>query len=237
MTVESALFKIPSPGDADVPNAPAQFKAQADLLDTLLGRAGAQAKKTEVAGEQSRENTAYGLMTTPDEVSGLVIAKGDLLFVQFEALQKKDGTNERAAIFLDAGGGAVQLKVQHADGAAAVQNSGPMVGEPGLFVPLLSGPMGLMVGETSSLGGLDLPTTGLATANFGYMHGEVGGTNTDVVNVEAGGGMANSQMASGVCVIRNLAAGTYAVSVRAKASAGKFTMKNRVLRAWTKSFA
>lgn len=35
MAVESATYKIPSPEDGDVPNGPAQFKAQADKVDAI----------------------------------------------------------------------------------------------------------------------------------------------------------------------------------------------------------
>lgn len=35
MTVETPLYKIPSPTDSDTPNAPAQYKAQADAIDAI----------------------------------------------------------------------------------------------------------------------------------------------------------------------------------------------------------
>jgi hypothetical protein len=35
VTIESAVYKIPSPEDKDAPNGPAEFKAQADAIDAI----------------------------------------------------------------------------------------------------------------------------------------------------------------------------------------------------------
>ncbi len=61
-----------------------------------------------IPAEETRTNTAYGKLTTPDEIQGVVVPTGSLVVVGYSALWKSSlgGTNGRAAIFI----GTNQLK-------------------------------------------------------------------------------------------------------------------------------
>src|SRR4051812_48257416 len=59
--------------------------------------------KSIIATEESRSNTSYGTLTTPDQVSNVVVPVNGLLFVAFTALWKESVLKAgRAAIFIGA---------------------------------------------------------------------------------------------------------------------------------------
>lgn len=122
---DTARFAIPLPEDADPPNGPAQLQSAAEAIEARLGYAGAQGGKAVIATEQTRSNAAYGLLGTPDRIDDLVVENdGDLLIVDYSALWRINsglGGGATAAIFLDPGSGAVQLKSFNDAGAPAVQ--------------------------------------------------------------------------------------------------------------------
>ncbi len=63
-----------------------------------------------IATEQSRTNTSFGKMATPDEISGIVVPENALLLVGYSANWKAEsGSGGRAAIFL----GTNQLKANY----------------------------------------------------------------------------------------------------------------------------
>lgn len=76
--------------------------------------------ETHVAGAETRTNAAYGSLTTPDQVSSVVLPSNGLIVVGYQAIwQNSTAGNGRAAIFI----GANQLKAASATGAAAVQEA------------------------------------------------------------------------------------------------------------------
>lgn len=111
-TTRSAL--VPGPGENinDVTNCldkllvgvnsidEAQFS---DTLARLVGLTNGTTKgrgKCIVSGSESRTNTAYGLLTTPDRVQGIYLPSGGLLHIAYHAVWQASTTTPGAAIFL-----------------------------------------------------------------------------------------------------------------------------------------
>jgi hypothetical protein len=165
--------------------------------------------KSIVATEQSRENTAYGVLATPDEVS-VVLPENGLIAVAYQATWKESvQETARAAIFI----GANQLVVAEPSGGGGVllaQQASIIPDVPLGFTTLASFGAGLI----SPLAASSMP----ADATTGQVVGVVTGT------VKYGG----------PCYIF-AAAGTYKISVQFKSSSGKVTVKNRKLWAWVQA--
>lgn len=166
------------------------------------------AGKSIIATEESRTNTAYGLLTTPDSVRNVVLAEGGLLAVGFQGLWKSSVASAGlAAIFLNSvqvvAGGAVTNDPQEVD-ANSTANT---------YVNLMTHGGGLM-DSNSGVANPSHATTGMILGN---------GSAADVPNY------------GGVCYIF-AAAGTYDVSVRFKATSGSVTAKERKLWVWTQPF-
>lgn len=173
---------------------------------------------TVIATTEARTNTAYGTLTTPDQVTGIVLPTNGLLFVGYQATWQESVNNAaRAAIFL----GANQLQIASDNAAApAVQEAAIAAGGVSIDKPLRSTIGGLLcrpgtvtayTGDVTTgqvLGAL-APADGTPTALLGY---------TGATTIFA-------------------AAGTYTVSVQFKASSGSVTAKNRKLWVWTMGFA
>jgi hypothetical protein len=231
---ETTRGKIPYPVDADVPNGPEQMKKLAEQADALANRAGAtNGKKFTDATTRERENAAYGLLpTAPDQISGIVIPDAQtILMIAYDALWAKTAASTcRAAIFIEKeGGAATQLQIANASKPAET-TSALLEGEANMFVPLLSGPPGLVSAETASANEANLPTTGIAFANGkGSMYHELGASKRTITEGPA-------SLAGGECLVRNLTAGNYTVTVQFKCSTGKVQVKNRTLRVWTREF-
>lgn len=178
------------------------------LSDQVLQVAGYRGKSI-IATEETRTNTAYGLMTTPDRVTGIVLPTDGLIVVQFHALWKQSvDLAARAAIFL----GSNQLLVHHGASAPVVSDAQipAGLGTPTDYNHLLSAAQGL-TGEGGSTGVSSTLTTGTALAAV-----------TPTVYV------------GGQCLIY-AAAGTYDVSVQFKSSSGDVTVKERKL--WVSTLA
>lgn len=76
--------------------------------------------KSIIATSESRTNTAYGTLTTPDQVAGVVVPANALLAVYYHATwEQSASTAARAAIFL----GSNQLKIASAAGPAVQEAS------------------------------------------------------------------------------------------------------------------
>ena len=201
------------PESTDPPDGPTQIGDNAEKADALLQRAGAHAKKCEVAAEQSRENAAYGLLGTPDECPDITIAKGDLIHVAYRAqVKNNDERPGLAAIFIDS----LQLKVSDDAGAPQLQECYPIEGLSFMMLGTTHYGLDIIPGATSDV------TTGQALTGGGVLTGTgVKGT-----------------VYSGLCTIFGLAAGTYDISVRYRGEAGgKVTAKNRTLWVWRQGFA
>lgn len=95
-------------------NMAAAFLAWLGVSDGSNVRRG----KSIIATEESRTNTAYGTLTTPDQVSSLVMPTDGLFLIGFQALIKSSvSAAGNAALFI----GATQLKRTSGAGAPAVQ--------------------------------------------------------------------------------------------------------------------
>lgn len=165
--------------------------------------------KTNIATSESRTNVAYGTLTTPDQVTGLVLPTDGLIAVWYQATwQESVASAAKAAVFI----GANQLTFANTTSASPTGQE--CAHTQGAFdKPLYSYPLGLR-GEAPNTTVYTGPTT---TGQI------VGGFNPGVL--EAGGP---------AWVFA--AAGTYTVSVQFKASSGSVTAKNRKLWVWTLGF-
>ena len=189
--------------------------------------------KSIITAAESRTNTAYGLLTTPDRVQNIVLPTDGLIVVAYQALWQESVLGAaRAAIFL----GANQLKVQQqgvtlpATQAAA---TGATLGA-SKYAPLTTYPAGLISPTTFNLDHGSDVTTGQALGMVSM--------NASVTNatVELGGSVqsfsvGDYQIFGGPCFIF-AAAGTYDVSVQFKATSGSVTAKERKLWVWTLGF-
>lgn len=186
-------------------------KEQLGLNDGTTVRRG----KSIIATEESRTNTAYGTLTTPDQVTGVVLPTDGLIVVAFQAQIKSSVSSAgRAAIFL----GANQLKTR-ASGSPALE-AGVSIGAD-TYGQLTSCPFGLCTLPSSTASDV---TTGQAV---GFM--AVGAT----VSFELGASYTtvsgtDSLKTGGVCHVF-AAAGTYTISVQFAATSGSVTAKERKL--------
>lgn len=148
-----------------------------------------------IATEESRTNTAFGTLTTADEITGVVVPENGKLVIDYSALVKSSvGGAGRAAIFI----GSNQLKRPDTTGT-------PVVSEASTASTVVG-----IIGSSSH--GLENATAGTNFVTTGEASSEL---TTD---------------ARGSCVVRRLAAGTYAVSVQYRATSGSVTAKERLLQ-------
>lgn len=158
---------------------------------------------TNISTTETRTNTAYGTLTTPDQVSNVVLPSTGVLVIALQATWQEsvDGA-ARAAVFI----GANQLQAAFGGGPAVQEasNGGAVAIDRALATHSL--------GLGSSAGGSS------ASAHTGDVTtGQVLGT---VSTLDGGAG--------GPCYVF-AAAGTYTVSVQFKSSSGSVTAKNRKL--------
>lgn len=160
--------------------------------------------KSIIATSESRTNTAYGMLTTPDRVQNVVLPTDGLILVAFQALwQQSIGGTAKAAIFL----GANQLR----------------------FASTVSGTNQLAEAQMGSGSATDVPLFSYAGGLFGSA--QSANAATDVTTGQIVGGEISSTagvLGGGFCAIF-AAAGTYDVSVQFKASSGSVTARNRKL--------
>lgn len=200
-----------------------------------------QAKRKIIATEESTTSESFTYLPTEDKVTGVEVAEGDLLLIEYSALWKSPAGagGGRAAIFL----GANQLKVAapHNFADSAPKKVGAMItfGANGEKFTML---------YTSPNYGLVSCNSGAADAVF-VNTGQIGaGAYANKLRIEINGVeqlLRNSDEIpltpyGGICAVERLAAGTYEVGVKFKADATgspKITAKERILRVWTKSFA
>lgn len=176
----------------------AQYLAVTNAANTGRG-------KCIIATAEARTNVAYSTLTTPDQVTGIVLPTDGIIEVAYQAMMKADNVGAgSAAIFV----GANQLKVQDSPNRAAV-------------VQAATTASGLTYNPLSTFGG------GLVVGNA-----TAGDHTSDVTTGQVIG--LNTSSAFGGPVYIFAAAGTYTISVQFKASAGTVTVKERKLwvRAW-----
>lgn len=170
--------------------------------------------KSIIATPESRTNAAYGLLTTPDRVSNVVLPTDGLIIVLCHMTwQNTVASDGEAAIFL----GSNQVVMTLSNANAGPGNS------------LATGPVNTGVNRplVSTGGGLSCLGPSVASNYLGpATTGEIVGTHDATTNNYGG---------SGPCYIF-AAAGTYDVSVQFKATTGTVTVKNRKLWVWTVGF-
>ena len=157
-----------------------------------------------IATEESRTNTAFGKLGTPDEIASIVLPTNGLFLFGYQATWKSSASAAgRAAFFL--GSNQLQIASYVGTGPEPQEAKSP---EKTPFRPLSTYGEGLkgssIPGATEY--GADV-TTG-QVLGLGPREGEIG--------------------TAGACVVF-AAAGTYAISVQFKASSGSVTVKNRKL--------
>jgi hypothetical protein len=194
-------------GSIDGDNLTGTAGQQLGLSSSSVTRRG----KVNIPATESRTNTAYGTMTTPDQVSGIVLPTDGLIAIMYHATwQNSVASAGKAAIFI----GANQLQFA-SQGVAA-----PAVQE---IVGSATTAQDFLV--TNS--GYGLNTGGGATAYTGDVTtGQIVGMN---------GAVQQTGAQAGPCWVF-AAAGTYTISVQFKASSGSVTVKNRRLWVWTIAF-
>lgn len=172
-----------------------------------------ETKRSIIATEQSRENTTYGTLATPDEVT-VVLPENGLIAIAFMAMWEGTSTTQpHAAIFL----GANQLQYAAWGASPKVQEAIMRgIGSGAVMGPLATRASGLVSGE--NVGGY----TGHVTT------GQIVGA-SEVAPAEAGKGEADP--GGGPCYVF-AAAGTYKITVQYKVASGKVVVKNRKLWAW-----
>lgn len=254
------ILAFPFPDGGDPANVPGDIQALAERAEEILVPAGIQAGdaliwggagwaradaaaqagisaagvvrrgKSIIATEESRTNTAYGLLATPDRVQNVVLPTDGLLLIGYQAQWKESvAAASRAAFFI----GATQQKIATGFGSAPVPVAAATGGSPTNTYRALFSHLGGL-GGSSSGGAADVTTgqaIGLAlsgaTGSFWEVDGGVVGLYNPAASVAVPVG--------GLCVIF-AAAGTYDVSVQFKASSGSVTVKERKLWVWTMGF-
>lgn len=162
--------------------------------------------KSIITQTESRTNVAYGTLTTPDQVAGIVLPTDGIITVSFRAFWSSTvGSAGRAALFLNS----TQLKIPQANVAAATSQEAATGATANINNWLFSGTTGLSGTDGTTFGaeGTDAVTTGLV----------IGG-----LNVSGAGGGGHVEIEA--------AAGTYAVSVQFRATSGTVTVGGRRLR-------
>lgn len=174
-----------------------------NTLDAVTAKARG---KTIIATEEARTNVAYGLMATPDRVSGIVVASDGILRIRYLALVKASVAGAgAAAIFI----GSNQLKT-HGGAAALSDQSVGFATTANIYNVLCTTPSGLNGVTTYTSDAPAAASTGQA--------------------LTAGGGF------GGVLDVFGLPAGTYDVSVQYKSTSGSVTVKDRRLWVETRVF-
>jgi hypothetical protein len=170
-------------------------------------------------------STVYTTLTTPDQVTGVVLPTDGLICVLYQAgWQESVSGAARAAVFI----GANQLKVNDftvpgPSLQAAATNSAPA----NIRQALWTAHAGLV---SSGLNvNVAIPvTTGMAVGMRGNWASEYSGTTV-------AGSSSSIDMSGGPLHIF-AAAGTYTVSIQFKSSSGTVGAQNRKLWVWTKEF-
>lgn len=190
-------------GDLDVSNLDSTVLQALGLSDGSNTRRG----KSIIATEESRTNTAYGTLTTPDRVSGVVLPTDGLIVVAFQAEFKNSVANAgRAAIFL---------------GANQVKGANPNFTSP----------------QLQEISGNATVDTYRPVATIGPGLSNVNSANAYPGDVTTGQVISASIIAqTGGPTHIFAAAGTYDVSIQWAATSGTVTAKNRKLWVWTMGF-
>lgn len=196
----------------------------AAALTTRLGLGSTGRGKSLIAPTESRSNTAYGLLTTPDKVT-VTLPSGGLILLAYQATwQESVAGAARAAIFI----GSTQLSVAGTAGVVPVA-AATGCATAAHDLPLFSTPTGLVSNANQNVYPGDATTgqiVGFHRAGSAFANTqEVNGTPTSLTELSVGGPLAVFA-----------AAGTYDMSVQFKASSGSVAVRDRKLWVWTMGF-
>lgn len=167
--------------------------------------------------EETRVNTAFGLLPSPDRVQSVVMPTDGLIFIAYMAKWKESVSNAaRAAIFL----GANQLKVSSASQVSPQLLDAPCPAAINNYVSLYTSSRGLCGAtiDTAAIYSGDV-TTGQIVGGEGHSFD-----------------LGTDPQSDGGPVTVFAAAGTYDVSIQFKASSGSVTVDTRSLWVWTMGF-
>lgn len=214
-------------GNVDSSNVSNSF-AQSAMVNT-----GTQTVKgaSNIATSQSTSSTTYTTLTTPDQVTGIVLPTNGLIAVWFQATwQGPAAGNQNAAIFL----GSNQAQIQGFDSVT----HGPLT--QAALLPADTGAQPLF----SYWGGLGSSQSASATYGADVTTGQIVGYSNVSGQVASTLGASNFTsgasstvfQAGGPCYMF-AAAGTYTVSVQFKTSTGSVTASNRKLWVQALSFS
>lgn len=172
--------------------------------------------KVNITTSESRTNVAYGTLTTPDQVTGIVLPTDGLIAIAYQATwQESVNGAARAGLFL----GANQLRVAQVGVAA-----GPTLVE----APLAGGSTAVDAPLFTNSSGASVGLSSWATATGAYTG--------DVTTGQIVGGVGSTSQPGGGPIYVFAAAGTYTISVQFKATSGSVTVKNRHLWVWVCGF-
>ena len=203
--------------NADADDVNENFTAHNTAIDGVALEAGVVTPAVKMRGAaiisatEGRSNTAYGLMATPDRVTGIVLPTPGLLHVTYMAYWNEtvDGA-ARAAIFI----GANQLRTSQVNTAGTAVQETLCAGAASITQPLST-----FAGGLNGYGGTALATGHTAPATTGHVVTVQNSGATDASASNFGGGTA----------VIFCDAGTYDVSVQFKASSGTVNALNRRL--------
>lgn len=221
-------------GNIDSSNVTDGSLVEADLAPALTARLGVGTSgrgKSIIAASESRTNTTYGTLPTPDKVTVTLPTDG-LIMVAFQATWQETVSGAgRAAIFV----GANQLKSVIQRSGIPVTNAAATNGATaGRDLAIATWPGGLLstgANLAPNYGG-DV-TTGQAVGVFydGISGGGLPAFEADTTVTSVGG----AALAGGACSIF-AAAGTYDVTIQYKSTSGIVYARGRKLWVWTVGF-
>lgn len=172
-------------------------------------------KAVSIATEESRTNTSYGTLTTPDQITSVIVPTNGIVRIGFQGMWKESvQAAGRAAVFI----GANQIKAASPNGpqtVAAKRTSGSA----GNYAILCSFAGGLLSSDDGTYTG-DVTTGQIMGWNNGATAPwELGGSPQALTAAVPYAGWMETFVASG----------TYTISVQFKSSSGSVTAKNRKL--------
>lgn len=199
------------PASSQIPDVPADMLLLAQSVDDRTP----YAKGIYIATSESRTNTAYGLLTTPDRVQNVVVPALAQVEVSYQAISQRSASagDARVAIFI----GSNQLqKSGNASNGGGVQEATMNTSTTNNTDQILASSTGGLFASDSIGGGA--PVTAVTTGLV------IGGG--EKANLEA-----TSGPQYGPCRLF-VAAGTYDISIQYKVSSGSVTAKER--RLWVR---
>ncbi|HEY1833683.1 MAG TPA: hypothetical protein VGG08_04540, partial [Solirubrobacteraceae bacterium] len=217
--VEATKAPTASPALTGTPTAPtaAAGTSSTQLATTAFVASALTSAKSIIPAEESRENAAYGVLGTPDEVT-LTLPTNGLIAVLFQAHWQESVSNTmRAALFLNG----VQQRVQLFEELSVCEGCSVPSAATGIAHSLFTIPTGLASAVGASPNAADI-TTGQAVGAVS-INGE-----GEIAFTVGSSAIRRQQSGGGPCYIF-ANAGTYKVSVRFKASSGKVSVKERKL--------